>query len=133
MDQFPTDPLNANLSDDPSRQRSAARDSLLLSAQLRVEGEAEATVRVRNLSAGGLMAEYAQPVDIGTPVEVDVRGVGWVGGRIAWTAEGRVGIAFDREIDPMAARKPVGNGTHTPRYAKATETAPRPTRPLFKS
>lgn len=132
MDQFPTDPMSANLSDDPAHQRSATRDSLLLSAQLRVEGESETTVRVRNLSAGGLMAEYAQPVDIGTAVEVDVRGVGWVGGRIAWTAEGRVGIAFDREIDPMAARKPVGNGTHTPRYAKASETAPRPARPLFK-
>lgn len=133
MDQFPTDPLNANLSDDPSSQRSASRDSLMLSAQLRVSGEAEVSVRVRNLSAGGLMAEYPNPVTIGTRVEVDVRGVGWVGGRIAWTAEGRVGIAFDREIDPMAARKPVGNGTHTPRYAKATETAPRPARPLFRS
>ncbi len=132
MDQFPTDPMSANLSDDPARQRSTARDSLLLSAQLRIAGEPEATVRVRNLSAGGLMAEYAQPVDIGSAVEVDVRGVGWVGGRVAWAAEGRIGIAFDREIDPMAARKPVGNGTHTPRYAKATEVAPRPARPLFK-
>ncbi|WP_447724986.1 PilZ domain-containing protein [Sphingomonas koreensis] len=121
------------MSDDPSSQRSASRDSLMLSAQLRVGGEAEVTVRVRNLSAGGLMAEYANPVAVGTQVEVDVRGVGWVGGRIAWTAEGRVGIAFDREIDPMAARKPVGTGTHTPRYAKATEAAPRPTRPLFRS
>lgn len=133
MDQFPTDPLNANLSDDPSSQRSASRDSLMLSAQLRVGDEAEVSVRVRNLSAGGLMAEYANPVTIGTRVQVDVRGVGWVGGRIAWTAEGRVGIAFDREIDPLAARKPVGNGTHTPRYAKATEAAPRPARPLFRS
>ena len=133
MDQFPTDPLNANLSDDPSSQRSASRDSLMLSAQLRVDGEPEVAVRVRNLSAGGLMAEYPNTVAVGTRVEVDVRGVGWVGGRIAWTAEGRVGIAFDREIDPMAARKPVGNGTHTPRYAKATEAAPRPTRPLFRS
>ncbi|PJI87048.1 PilZ domain-containing protein [Sphingomonas koreensis] len=132
MDQFPTDPMSANLSEDPTHQRSAARDSLLLSAQLRIAGEPEATVRVRNLSAGGLMAEYAQPVDIGSTVQVDVRGVGWVGGRVAWTAEGRIGIAFDREIYPMAARKPVGNGTHTPRYAKATETAPRPARPLFK-
>lgn len=132
MDQFSNDPLNANLSDDPSSQRSATRDSLLLSAQLRVSGEPETVVRVRNLSAGGLMAEYAQPVAIGTPVEVEVRGVGWVGGRIAWAAEGRVGIAFDCEIDPRAARKPVGNGTHTPRYAKATETAPRPARPLFR-
>jgi hypothetical protein len=131
MDQFPTDPLNANASDDPSSQRAGSRDSLLLSAQLRIEGEPEATVRVRNLSSGGLMAEYAQPVLSGTAVEVDVRGVGWVPGRIAWAAEGRIGIAFDREIDPMSARKPVGTGAHTPRYAKATD-APRPPRPLFR-
>lgn len=133
MDQLPTDPLEADLTDDSASQRSAARDSLLLSAQLRVEGEPEVTVRVRNLSAGGLMAEYAEPVSPGTPVEVDVRGVGWVGGRIAWRAEGRVGIAFEREIDPMAARKPVGTGGQTPRYAKVTKEAPRPARPLFRS
>jgi hypothetical protein len=132
MDQFSPDPPNANPADDPSSQRSASRDSLLLSAQLRVGDEPEVSVRVRNLSAGGLMAEYAQPVDIGTPVEVDVRGVGWVSGRIAWAAEGRVGIAFDREIDPMAARKPVGSGKSTPRYAKTTEVAPKPVRPLFR-
>jgi hypothetical protein len=132
MDQFSPTPPNANPADDPSSQRSASRDSLLLSARLRVEGEPEITVRVRNLSAGGLMAEYAQPVSIDTPVEVDVRGVGWVSGRIAWVAEGRVGVAFDREIDPMAARKPVGSGATTPRYAKTTEAAPRPTRPLFR-
>ncbi len=132
MDQFPTDPLNANVSDDPSSQRAGSRDSLLLSAQLRIEGEPEATVRVRNLSSGGLMAEYAQPVLPGTPVEVDVRGVGRVPGRIAWTAEGRIGIAFDREIDPKSARKPVGTGTRTPGYAKTTDAAPRPPRPLFR-
>lgn len=133
MDQFSPDHPNANPADDPSSQRAASRDSLLLSAQLKVGGEPEATVRVRNLSAGGLMAEYAEPVTIGTPVQVDVRGVGWVGGRIAWAAEGRIGVAFDHEIDPMAARKPVGTGTTTPRYAKATPVAPRPTRPLFRS
>lgn len=132
MDQFPTDPLNSSPSDDASSQRSAARDSLLLSAQLRAGDEPEVTVRVRNLSAGGLMAEYAQPIAVGSAVEIDVRGIGWVGGRIAWTAEGRVGIAFDREIDPRAARKPVGTGTRTPRYAKATGTAPRPAKPLFR-
>lgn len=131
MDQFSTDPLNAN-SDDPSSQRSGSRDSLLLSAQLRVADEAETTVRIRNLSAGGLMAEYPQPIDRGTLVEIEVRGVGWVSGRIAWATDGRVGIAFDRAIDPRAARKPVGTGGHTPRYAKATGTASRPTRPLFR-
>lgn len=118
MDQFSNDPLSAGVNDDPASQRSGSRDSLLLSAQLRIGDEPEVTVRVRNLSSGGLMAEYSQPVVTGTPVEVDVRGVGRLPGRVAWAAEGRIGIAFEREIDPMAARKPVAAGrrsTSTPK------------------
>ena len=79
-------------------------------AELRGPGQSALPVRVRNLSAGGLMAEYAGPLDDGAPIEIDVRGIGWVSGRIAWRAAGRVGVAFDRHIDPMLARKPVGGG-----------------------
>lgn len=118
MEHRPFDPMGRAAAEDFSGQRSASRDSLLLTAQLRVGAEAPVQVRVRNLSAGGLMAEYAAPIANGTPVEVDVRGIGWVPGRIAWAAEGRVGIRFDLEIDPMLARKPVGGGTHTPVYTK---------------
>lgn len=75
-------------------------------------------VRVRNLSSGGLMAEYAKPVAIGDRVMVKLRGVGDVEGRIAWTAEGRVGVAFDAEIDPKLARKPVGGGAKSPVFTK---------------
>ncbi|NML04773.1 PilZ domain-containing protein [Sphingomonas sp. G-3-2-10] len=118
MDQFSFDPLNAVSVDDVAGQRNGARDSLMLTAQFRIVGKPDATVRVRNLSSGGMMAEYAEPIAVGTLLDVEVRGVGWIGGRIAWAAEGRVGVAFDREIDPMAARKPVGKGTHTPSYVK---------------
>ncbi|MDF7774106.1 PilZ domain-containing protein [Sphingomonas sp. AOB5] len=118
MDQFSFDPQNAVPSDDVTGQRNGARDSLMLTAQFRIPGKPDATVRVRNLSSGGMMAEYAEPIAGGTPIEVEVRGVGWLTGRIAWAAEGRVGVAFDREIDPMAARKPVGKGGHTPSYIK---------------
>ncbi len=114
MEQFPTDPLDALSGDDIASQRGGSRDSLLLAAQLRVDGAAEVAVRVRNLSSGGLMAEYSQPIASGTPVQVEVRGVGWIDGRIAWTAEGRIGIAFEREIDPLAARKPVAPGRSNP-------------------
>lgn len=117
MDQFSNDPLNALSAEDVARQRNNSRDSLLLSAQLRIDGKVE-QVRVRNLSAGGMMAEYAAPVPQGASVEVEVRGIGWVRGRIAWATEGRIGIAFDIEIDPMLARKPVGGGAHTPHYVK---------------
>gem|GEM_PF-682704 len=108
MDQFSHDPLADHGTEDPAAQRIDTRDSLLLVAQFRIFGKSDTTqVRVRNLSAGGLMAEVPKPIDIGTMVEVDVRGVGWVTGRIAWVAAGRAGVAFDHLIDPQAARKPV--------------------------
>src|SRR5689334_10028679 len=98
MDQFSQDPLTALSADDFTGQRAGARDSLMLAAQFRIADREVTQVRVRNLSSGGLMAEYAQPISTGTPVDVDVRGVGWVSGRIAWSAEGRVGVAFDHDI-----------------------------------
>jgi hypothetical protein len=85
------------------------RDSLFLLASLTVEGmRNELSVRVRNLSAGGLMAELPEPVSPDSAVEVVLRGIGRVTGRVAWQTEGRAGIAFDRPIDPQRARKPVG-------------------------
>ncbi|WP_448657866.1 PilZ domain-containing protein [Sphingomonas sp. CJ99] len=98
----------------PAGQRGAGRDSLLLTATFRLKGQSDAQVRVRNLSAGGMMAEYPGVVTIGAPVSVDLRGIGWVDGRIAWATDGRVGIAFDTQIDPLAARKPVGKGAQKP-------------------
>ena len=106
MDRFTFDPPGSAEGD--AARTSRARDSLLLMAQLRFDGASEAvSVRVRNLSAGGLMAELATSMDRGHPVQVEVRGVGWVAGKIAWCAEGRTGIAFDHPIDPQRARKPV--------------------------
>lgn len=108
MDQFSFDPFAALAADDPARQRHDSRDSLFLVARLAIAGRPGEQVRVRNLSAGGLMAEYAAPVAVGTAVEVDLRGVGIVAGQIAWATDGRIGVAFDLHIDPLLARKPVG-------------------------
>ena len=118
MDQFSHDPLTTLSADDFTGQRTGARDSLMLTANFRIAGRADEQVRVRNLSSGGMMAEYAAPIERGTIVQVEVRGVGWVSGKIAWATDGRVGVAFDSDIDPMLARKPVGKGGHTPHYVK---------------
>lgn len=91
-----------------ARTRGGGRDSLLLGAQMRVNGTDPQLVRVRNLSRGGLMAELAGDLQLGDPVQIEVRGIGWVDGQIAWAAEGRVGISFQKPIDPKRARKPVG-------------------------
>lgn len=118
MDQFPQDPLNPAL-EDGAHNRQVARDSLFLMADIRVLGDKDARpVRVRNLSQGGLMAEFPDGLAQGQRVEFDVRGIGWVSGQIAWSAAGRIGVAFDRQIDPMLARKPVGQGAHTPTFVK---------------
>lgn len=107
MDRYSFDPISSVGSDDLARQRNDARDSLFLAAKLTVGEMPAEQVRVRNLSAGGLMAEYPAPVETGTVVLVDLRGIGEVGGRIAWATDGRIGIAFDQPIDPLRARKPV--------------------------
>lgn len=99
--------------------RHISRDSLFLMAELRVPGQdGLSRVKVRNLSAGGMMAEGTVGAARGTLVEVNIRNIGWVEGAIAWTHGDRCGIAFSGEIDPMIARAPVTAGTTTPRFVK---------------
>lgn len=111
MDRFSSDPFAAADAVGGS-QRSGGRDSLFLMAPLQFDGEAAVReVRVRNLSAGGLMVDCARVKEPGTAVSLDLRGIGMVNGKVAWCTEGRIGIALDSPIDPMLARKPVG-GIH---------------------
>jgi hypothetical protein len=107
MDSFSYDP-SSQADDAGGSQRSRSRDSLFLMAHLRFDGETVTReVRVRNLSEGGLMVDCERVKDAGTPVTLDVRGIGEVEGKVAWCTEGRIGIALDRPIDPKKARKPV--------------------------
>jgi hypothetical protein len=112
MDRVQHDQPAEAIGDSDGHQRTEPRDSLFLSARFRVKGDDHVEqVRIRNLSAGGLMAEIADDIDPDTPVEIEVRGIGWIAGTIAWRAVGRVGIAFDKQVDPKKARKPVGRPT----------------------
>ncbi|MET0180012.1 MAG: PilZ domain-containing protein [Novosphingobium sp.] len=100
--------------------RSVSRDSLFLLADMRVTGgEGMRRVKVRNLSAQGMMAEGAGADALrGTLVEVNIRNIGWVSGAVAWVQGNRCGIAFSDAVDPLAARAPVTVGEGTPRYVK---------------
>lgn len=119
MDQVSNDQFPLASSDEGASQRLEVRDSLLLVAGFEIDGQRGCEqVRVRNLSAGGLMAELATRVEPGTRVTIGLRGIGRIGGRVAWWTAGRVGIAFDELIDPMAARKPIGTGSKTPVFVK---------------
>lgn len=108
--------------------RQVNRDSLFLLAQLRVDGQDEVCrVKVRNLSAGGMMAEGEAKVMRGSLVMVELRNVGWVEGSVAWKQGNRFGIAFVDEIDPVVVRGPVGPQApdfDPPRYTKNHQAVP---------
>ena len=112
--------------------RQVNRDRLFLLAQVRVDGQEEVTrVKVRNLSAGGMMAEGEAKVVRGSLVGVELRNIGWVEGSVAWKQDTRFGIAFVDEIDPAVVRAPGGGGPSSdqaafeiPRYTKNHQAVP---------
>lgn len=116
-------------------KRGQNRDSLFVKAVLRfpVSGD-EREVRVRNISSGGLMAEAPLRTPRGDPIEVQLRNIGWVSGKVAWVAESRFGIAFDYPIDPKMLAVRESTGYEVPRYLakidKPVASAPKRQRPL---
>jgi hypothetical protein len=90
-------------------QRGKPRNSIFLGAELCFEGDDQRyDVRVRNISAGGMMIDFSLVTPKSTIVKVDVRNLGRISGYVAWSTETRMGIRFDRDIDPEKARlKPV--------------------------
>jgi hypothetical protein len=104
---------------DANDNRQIARDSLFVMADMRLDGvDGDVRIKVRNLSAGGLMGEGTVRVQRGALVWVNVRNIGWTEGTIAWVQDSRFGVAFREEIDPKVARAPVGAGETTPRFVK---------------
>jgi hypothetical protein len=117
-------------SETTAAKRGLDRDSLLLKAILRFpRTKDEGEVRIRNLSAGGLMAEAPLRVARGELVEIHLRSIGWISGHVAWVTEGRLGIAFDHPINPKDARKPVGNSDlEMPHYLKKLNNPAAPSK-----
>lgn len=104
-------------------QESRARDSLFLLADLMLEDTGERNkVKVRNLSSGGMMVESDLEVEQGQRIVVDLRNIGPVRGQIAWVRSEKFGVAFDRQINPKLARKPVGTAQETPRFLRVIDT-----------
>lgn len=88
--------------------RAAKRDSLLLMTDLRDSGgQHVGSARVRNISATGMMAETDARLRVGDRLSLTLRGAGNLAATVRWVKQGRIGLTFDREIDPQSVRKPV--------------------------
>ncbi|GGB33172.1 hypothetical protein GCM10011380_23300 [Sphingomonas metalli] len=84
---------------DGAEQRAQLRTGMLMTAGLRIGGGEERQVRIRNLSERGLMAEPGEHIASGTAITISLPGVGEVDGTVAWSTEGRIGVALSRPID----------------------------------
>lgn len=94
-----------------TKNRQISRDSLFVMAEMRLAGqEGEHRIKLRNLSAGGMMGEGTVRVVRGASISVDIRNIGWTDGTVAWVQDNRFGVAFTEEIDPKVARLPAKSG-----------------------
>lgn len=80
---------------------SEKRYSVVLRAELTGEDlDAPVSVRIVNISAGGLMAVVPPGPRLAGNVTMTVRHLGRFVGRIVWARDGRIGMKFDDAIDP---------------------------------
>jgi hypothetical protein len=93
----------------PTERRSDERLSgMLRVAKLTVASGAQQLIRVKNLSAGGLMAIVPNVPEVGEHVDVELSSQK-IPASVVWTREDLVGIKFDQNLDLgelLAGRKP---------------------------
>jgi PilZ domain len=126
----PIDALGMDMSDTPSdfaagikpasHTRVTARESIFLGATVKFDDDPQAVpVRVRNISSGGMMIDSTVPRAAGLPLVAEIKNIGKIAGRVAWFEDRRMGIVFNRQIDPSLAR------------LKVIQPAPKAAKPLF--
>lgn len=92
----------------PAERRGDEREvSSLRVAKLSSE-DGDQLIRIRNISAGGLMADIAQTPPVGQQVSIELSSQK-IPGSVVWTREDTVGVKFDNNLDLgelLAGRKP---------------------------
>ena len=92
----------------PQERRSASRVLPTLRVAKLTSERGEQLVRIRNMSAGGLMAECNQVPAVGDAVSVEFSSQK-IPSSVVWIREGMVGVKFDQNVDLgelLAGRKP---------------------------
>ncbi len=92
----------------PGERRVDERLVPLLKVAKLVSGAGEQLIKIRNISAGGLMAEIGDCPAVGEQVAVEMSSQK-IPSSIIWIREGMIGIRFDQTVDLgelLAGRKP---------------------------
>ncbi len=92
----------------PEERRDEPRNlAALRVAKLSLADGQNQLIRVRNVSAGGLMAELGYPLRVGEEVSIELTAQK-IPATVVWTREGTVGLKFDQNVDlgeMLAGRK----------------------------
>ena len=93
----------------PEERRDDERVMPILQVAKVIEEDGrEQLIRVRNVSAGGLMAEVGHAIPVGTNLRLELSSQK-IPASIVWTRDGTAGIKFDHNLDLgelLAGRKP---------------------------
>jgi hypothetical protein len=83
----------------PSERRDGERVSAMLRVgKLTTAAGVQQLIRIKNLSAGGLMAFIAAPPSVGDLVGIELSSA-TIPARVVWTREDLVGLKFDQNLD----------------------------------
>ncbi|HEX2802874.1 MAG TPA: PilZ domain-containing protein [Sphingomicrobium sp.] len=92
----------------PGERRTGDRLIPLLKVSKLVSESGERLIRVRNISAGGVMAEVSECPPVGEHVSVELSSQK-IPSTVVWVRDGLVGLKFDQNVDLgelLAGRKP---------------------------
>jgi len=113
----------------PSERREDERVSAMLRlGKLISPGGAQQLIRIKNMSAGGVMAIVGHVPQIGEAVEVELSSQK-IPAAVVWTRDDLVGLKFNQDVDLgelLAGRKPrLGFRTRPPRLQIACKASVR--------
>ena len=79
--------------------RKPDRVRILLSTKVRVAGQPDLDVFVRNISGKGFMAEARQDLPVGSDVMLFLPGVGWTLATVRWSLDNKFGGRFSESVN----------------------------------
>ena len=92
----------------PTEQNSDERLVPMLRVGKLIAGGTEQLIRIRNITAGGLLAETSTPPEVGAQVALELSSQK-IPATVVWIREGTIGAKFDQNVDLgelLAGRKP---------------------------
>jgi len=84
--------------------RQEKRTEIDETARLHPNSWSSLEVRVLDLSAGGFRAQCEARVIVGSPVKIEIEGIGPVNAHVTWRRGDRIGAKFDSPIDLSRCR-----------------------------